>query len=683
MTTTRLQAVLLSALSLLLPGAAAAQACPTVDLYAEPTTLTMADGTPIYAWGFGSTPGAATVPGPVLNVPAGCDPLEVRLHNGLQVPTSVILLGQAPPTDSSGALLPPRRIDLGPKSYPDYSAGNTSGEVLVSTQRASALTAEVPPGGTGSYFFRGLRAGTYLYESGSDLAVQVQMGLHGAAVIYDSTPVLPGLGRAYPGVPFTSELVLVLSEIDKAVHARVQAGDQGGTPVYGLAGVVGYRPSYFLVNGKSWPDASLQGVAAGASGDSLLIRVLNAGLQNRAPELIATTLPGAFPAPASGFTLVAEDGHPYPAPRHANAVLVPAGKTLDALLRLTGASYGITDRALGLGNGPGAGGGQQLTLGLAPAARAVVPDRSYVDDPSLPSFDVPASAGLLAGVTVPAGTTLEAALVTLPAGTIALSPDGSFSYTAPAGFVGWDRFAYKAIATGGAESNVATVSIQVPRSTQAPQAVDDGYVGYTTIGFAVSSPGVLGNDADVSGVGMTSRLRTDSSCAGDTVALNLDGSFIYFASPANGLVRTCTFTYDAVRSALPATYSTATVTVSLVQAGASAPVAVDDATSTTMNVATDVSVLLNDYSPDGRALAPPPTTGATGSMRIVSPPWGQGAFPPAGTPNGGKASAVIQPDGTIRFTPAYNFRGSDDFSYQVRDASGAWSNTATVRVNVR
>ena len=30
----------------------------------------------------------------------------------------------------------------------------------------------------------------------------------------------------------------------------------------------------------------------------------------------------------------------------------------------------------------------------------------------------------------------------LPAGTFALAPDGSFSYTAPSGFVGWDRFTY-------------------------------------------------------------------------------------------------------------------------------------------------------------------------------------------------------------------------------------------------
>jgi FtsP/CotA-like multicopper oxidase with cupredoxin domain len=46
--------------------------------------------------------------------------------------------------------------------------------------RVVSMTAETPPGGTQEYLFTGLKPGTFLYESGTHQAVQVQMGLYGA-----------------------------------------------------------------------------------------------------------------------------------------------------------------------------------------------------------------------------------------------------------------------------------------------------------------------------------------------------------------------------------------------------------------------------------------------------------------------------------------------------------------------
>jgi hypothetical protein len=473
--------------------------------------------------------------------------------------------------------------------------------------------------------------------------------------------------------------VLVLSEVDPAVHAVVAAGDaSGGTPVYGLPGVVNYRPRYFLVNGKAWPAPALQNVPAGAAGDLLLVRLLNAGLQSRAPEIAPVVTPGDAAAPGGAFSFVAEDGHPYPRPRGATAGYMPAGKTRDALVRLVGDRYAIYDRANGLGNGAGASGGQLLTLGLGNATRAVAPDRAYVDDPSVPSLSVSAAAGLLSGVLPPPGQSLSAVLVS-PAshGTVAVTPGtGAFTYT-PTGapFVGWDTFTYKLTTSpGAADSNVATVSIHVPAGVQAPTANADAYSGFLGMLTAVPADGVLHNDVDNSGVGMKAQLATGSSCPGDQVSLNQDGSFSYFPSVANGLARTCTFTYRAIRAALPATYSTATVTFTLAQAGPAAPVAIDDFGSTTLNVLVNVAVKGNDYSP----------TGATplGALEVVTPPWGKGSFAPSGTPNNGDASAVVQGN-VIRFTPAFNFRGTDSFTYRVRDGLGRWSNVATVRVDVK
>ena len=66
-----------------------------------------------------------------------------------------------------------------------------------------------------SYTWTGVSPGTYLYHSGTNPTIQVQMGLYGA-VTSDSAA-----GMAYPGVPYASEVLLVYSEIDSAVHAAV------------------------------------------------------------------------------------------------------------------------------------------------------------------------------------------------------------------------------------------------------------------------------------------------------------------------------------------------------------------------------------------------------------------------------------------------------------------------------
>ena len=61
-----------------------------------------------------------------------------------------------------------------------------------------------------------------------------------------------------------------------------------------------------------------------------------------------------------------------------------------------------------------------------------------------------------------------ALLVSGPAnGTVNLNPDGSFTYTPNAGFVGTDSFTYKA-SDGKLDSNLATVTITVTEANQPP-----------------------------------------------------------------------------------------------------------------------------------------------------------------------------------------------------------------------
>ena len=92
-----------------------------------------------------------------------------------------------------------------------------------------------------------------------------------------------------------------------------------------------------------------------------------------------------------------------------------------------------------------------------------------------------------------------------------------------------------------------------------------------------------------------------------------------------------------------------------------APIAVNDSANTTRNVATTINVIANDSDPDG--------TIAANTVTIVT------------QPNKG-GTVVVNANGTVNYTPKLNFKGTDVFSYNVRDNLNKLSNTATVRVNV-
>jgi len=80
-----------------------------------------------------------------------------------------------------------------------------------------------------------------------------------------------------------------------------------------------------------------------APGERVLLRLVNAGLQNRAPQLL-----GGY------FEIIGEDGHAAPVRRTQYNTLLPAGKSLDVIFTPTGAgAYPLYDRRLGLDNGTG------------------------------------------------------------------------------------------------------------------------------------------------------------------------------------------------------------------------------------------------------------------------------------------------------------------------------------------
>ena len=95
---------------------------------------------------------------------------------------------------------------------------------------------------------------------------------------------------------------------------------QNGTPGYPCT--IDYNPLYLLVNGATAPD--LAGLGQTGSPSSVLLRLLNAGLHSHTPSIVGLEL-----------GLIAEDGNPYPGLiRQQSHALLPAGKTLDALVAM-------------------------------------------------------------------------------------------------------------------------------------------------------------------------------------------------------------------------------------------------------------------------------------------------------------------------------------------------------------
>ena len=79
-----------------------------------------------------------------------------------------------------------------------------------------------------------------------------------------------------------------------------------------------------------------------------------------------------------------------------------------------------------------------------------------------------AAPGVLGNDSDPDGDSLHAVLGSGPShGTLALNPDGSFTYTPAGNFNGGDSFTYRA-SDGGLESNLATVTLTVSAGQRCP-----------------------------------------------------------------------------------------------------------------------------------------------------------------------------------------------------------------------
>jgi VCBS repeat-containing protein len=274
-----------------------------------------------------------------------------------------------------------------------------------------------------------------------------------------------------------------------------------------------------------------------------------------------------------------------------------------------------------------------------------------------------ATAGALylyqARATDPDGTAIAWSLDAAPAGMTVGASTGLVTWTPGAGQEGANAVTARAT-DGSGQWATQPFTIQVAAANQPPVAAADAYPATSGVALSAAAPGVLANDSDPDGDPITAVLV--SGPAHGVLAIAADGAFTYTASA--GYSGTDAFTYAPSDGQLLGAAATVTITV---QALNQPPVAANDTARAPIRrkvtyTPVVIKVLANDRDPDGSLVA--------SSVRIATAP-GKGG------------TAVASANGTVSYTPKLNFKGTETFSYDVRDDRGAVSNAATVTVTVK
>jgi VCBS repeat-containing protein len=212
-----------------------------------------------------------------------------------------------------------------------------------------------------------------------------------------------------------------------------------------------------------------------------------------------------------------------------------------------------------------------------------------------------------------------------------------------------------------------TLTITIRQINDAPIANNDRYSTTEQAVLNVPAPGVLANDtdADLPGDSLNVASFQSTSDQGARVTVASNGQLTYdptvssrLRSLVDGQSINDTFTYRVADAAgLLGNLATVTVTVSGIN---DAPVANNDAYAVPFGASELLNVLANDTDID--------TPLNLGSIEI-------GRLAINGT-------ATATPTGRVLYVPNAGFRGTDSFTYRVRDSLGKISNEATVSITV-
>ena len=276
--------------------------------------VSTADGGSIPMWGYQDTAG--------LNVPQYPGPTLILQED---VPVTITLTSGLPHGQCTSML------------FPGHTVSATGGSAGILTQEACP-PAGGNPGTQVTYTFTPTEPGTYTYYSGTNMALQVEMGLVGTIVVRPGT----GANHAYndPATAFDHEYLFFMSQMDPKVHELAAVGS------FGQIDMSAYWPVYWFLNGRTAPD-TLAAPYAGhllyqpydsrprmTPGDKVLMRLVG-GDQGQHP----------FHFHGNNADVIARDGRLLKlgatlAPRSQFTTLSVPGETADQIFTWTGAKLG-------------------------------------------------------------------------------------------------------------------------------------------------------------------------------------------------------------------------------------------------------------------------------------------------------------------------------------------------------
>jgi hypothetical protein len=234
-----------------------------------------------------------------------------------------------------------------------------------------------------------------------------------------------------------------------------------------------------------------------------------------------------------------------------------------------------------------------------------------------------------------------------------------YTLTPAAGYVGKDT-ACVIVCDNGTPSKCDTVYflINIRSSNNPPVATNDINNG---IENQVLMGNILSNDSDPDSHLLTLTTTPLVAPAHGTIVINPNGSYTY--TPTTGFTGTDIIKYKICDNGVPTLCDTGTLQIEIRPAAPTdnqTPVANDDNTSVPSDTPITIPVKANDYDPNSDPLSNPTLAG-----------------PAVG------GTAMVNPDGTITFTPALGFIGTASVPYSVCDnASPAKCDTATLTVEV-
>lgn len=281
---------------------------PTFTLTATDGTIVTPEGNSLYFWGLANAADPVQYPAPTLIVNQG-DTVTINLINNLQENVSLIFPGQ------QGVM-------------------TVGGVFAVLAQEA------LPNGGTVTYSFVAANPGTFMYQSGTDVRLQVEMGIVGALIV---RPLTMNQAYNHADSAFDREVLFLETEMDPIIHELVQTGRKD------LVDFSHYFPTYWFLNGRAAPDTMAMANVAWLPnqpyncmprihpGERLLMRIIDAGndihpFHTHANHMLIIAQDGMLleSAPGNGADL-AELNY---------TITVSPGGTADAIFRWTGEKLG-------------------------------------------------------------------------------------------------------------------------------------------------------------------------------------------------------------------------------------------------------------------------------------------------------------------------------------------------------